>query len=119
MKTTTFANRHIGIAEKDLPVMLEKIGVSSLDELINKTIPAKIRLKERLPLAPAMTEHEFAAHINALAAMNKQFKSYIGTDGTTLSLLLLSKEMFSRILYGILRILLIRLKYHKADWRLY
>ena len=79
MKTTTFANRHIGIAEKDLPVMLEKIGVSSLDELINKTIPAKIRLKERLPLAPAMTEHEFAAHINALAAMNKQFKSYIGT----------------------------------------
>ena len=37
MKTTTFANRHIGIGEKELPLMLKKIGVSSLDELIEKT----------------------------------------------------------------------------------
>ena len=36
MKTTTFANRHIGIGEEELPLMLKKIGVSSLDELIEK-----------------------------------------------------------------------------------
>ena len=79
MKTNTFARRHIGITEKDLPKMLEKIGVKSLDELIDKTIPNDIRLKEPLPLKPAMTEHEFAAHISSLAAMNKICKSYIGT----------------------------------------
>ncbi len=79
MKTTTFANRHIGIAENDLPVMLEKIGVKSVDELIDKTIPTKIRLKEPLALAPAMTEREFANHIRSLAAENKLYKSYIGT----------------------------------------
>ena len=45
MKTTTFANRHIGIGEEELPLMLKKIGVSSQDELIEKTIPANILLK--------------------------------------------------------------------------
>ena len=78
MKTATFANRHIGISEADLPIMLEKIGVKSVDELIDKTIPSKIRLKEPLQLAPAMTERDFANHISSLAAKNKQFKSYIG-----------------------------------------
>lgn len=78
MKTTTFANRHIGIGEKELPLMLEKIGVKSLDELIDKTIPANIRLKEPLKLAPAMTEREFATHIGQLAAQNKLYKTYIG-----------------------------------------
>ena len=78
MKSISFADRHIGISEQDIPGMLEKIGVKSLDELIDKTIPSEIRLKEKLPLAPAMSEHEFAEHINKLAAMNTRFKSYIG-----------------------------------------
>ena len=78
MKTTTFANRHIGIGEKDLAVMLKKIGVESLDELVNKTIPANIRLKEKLKLEPAMTEREFSEHIARLASKNKIYKSYIG-----------------------------------------
>ena len=78
MKTTTFANRHIGIGEEELPLMLKKIGVNSLDELIDKTIPANIRLKEPLKLPPAMTEREFATHIGQLAAQNKQYKTNIG-----------------------------------------
>lgn len=78
MKTTTFANRHIGIGEKELPLMLKKIGVSSLDELIEKTIPANILLKEPLKLGAAMTEREFAEHIGKLAARNKLYKTYIG-----------------------------------------
>ena len=44
MKTDLLTERHNGIQEADLPVMLEKIGVSSVDELIDKTIPANIRL---------------------------------------------------------------------------
>lgn len=79
MKTDLFENRHIGITEADLPSMLEKIGVKSLDELIKKTIPEKIRLKAPLALAPAMTEREFAEHIAKLAAKNQLFKSFIGT----------------------------------------
>lgn len=78
MKTTTFAHRHVGINENDLAAMLETIGVRTLDELIDKTIPSDIRLKEKLNLPPAMTEREFAGHISSLAAQNKAYKSYIG-----------------------------------------
>lgn len=79
METTNFAKRHIGIADADLPDMLRKIGVKSLDELIDRTIPSQIRLKSSLPLPPAMDEREFAIHIAALASKNKCYKSYIGT----------------------------------------
>lgn len=78
MKTDVFANRHIGISETDLPEMLEKIGVKSLDELISKTIPSKIRLKAPLALNPPMTERAFMEHMAALAAKNKMYTSYIG-----------------------------------------
>lgn len=79
MKTDVFANRHIGITDSDLPEMLEKIGVGTLDELIDKTIPKQIRLKKPLDLPPAMTEREFAEHITQMASHNKIYKSYIGT----------------------------------------
>ena len=79
MKTDLLTNRHNGIQDSDLPVMLQKIGVESLDELINKTTPTNIRLKEPLALAEPMTEREFAEHISALAAQNKLYTSYIGT----------------------------------------
>lgn len=78
MKTDVFANRHIGIHETDLPEMLKKIGVKSLDELINKTIPSKIRLKAPLALNPPMTERAFMEHMAALAAKNKMYTSHIG-----------------------------------------
>lgn len=78
MKTDVFANRHNGISETELPDMLAAIGVETLDELIDKTIPRQIRLKEPLGLAPAMTEREFAGHIAHLAAQNKLYKTYIG-----------------------------------------
>ena len=75
MKTKTFADRHIGIEDKDLTVMLKRIGASSLDELIDRTIPSEIRLKSSLPLAPAMTEREFADHIASLAGMYKIYRT--------------------------------------------
>mgnify|MGYP001167171461 CR=1 FL=1 len=46
--------------------------------MIDKTIPANIRLKEPLALPPAMTEYEFSNHIAQLASKNKLFTSYIG-----------------------------------------
>lgn len=79
MKNDLLAYRHIGITEKEEELMLRKVGVDNLDELIDKTIPANIRLKEPLALPEAMTEYEFGKHIAALAAKNKVYTSYIGT----------------------------------------
>ena len=78
MKTDLLAGRHIGINEQDTELMLQKIGVSSVDELIEKTIPSNILLPEPLSLPPAMTEHEYGQHIAALAAKNKVYATYIG-----------------------------------------
>ena len=78
MKNDLLAYRHIGISEKDEEKMLQKIGVKSLDELIDKTIPANIRLKEPLALPKTMTEYEFGQHITGLAAKNKLYTTYIG-----------------------------------------
>jgi glycine dehydrogenase len=78
MNTDSFALRHIGIQEEDLPEMLKTIGVDSLDELIFETIPEDIRLKERMPLDLPMSEYDFLNHIHALSKRNTVFKSYIG-----------------------------------------
>ncbi len=78
MKTDSFALRHLGPRDHDLPKMLETIGVESLDQLINETIPADIRLKKPLELEHIMTEYEFANHIRSLGRTNKVYKSYIG-----------------------------------------
>ena len=78
MDTTKFVNRHVGITAEDLPDMLKAVGVNTLDELIDQTIPANIRLKQPLNLPKPMTEREFAEHINELASKNEVFTSYIG-----------------------------------------
>ena len=78
MNNHPFYERHIGINEADEARMLRKIGVGTLDELIDQTLPANIRLKAPLALPEAMDEHEFARHIGELAAKNKLYTTYIG-----------------------------------------
>ena len=78
MKTDSFALRHLGPRESDIPNMLETIGVDSLDQLIYETIPSDILLKKPLELEHIMTEYEYANHIRVLGRTNKVFKSYIG-----------------------------------------
>jgi glycine dehydrogenase len=78
MNTDTFALRHIGVQEKDLEKMFAIVGVKNLDELINETIPEDIRLKEKLNLPEAVSEHEFLSLLQNLSNKNKVFKSYIG-----------------------------------------
>ncbi len=74
-----FVNRHIGTTNPEtLKAMLDTIGVGSVDELIAQVIPADIRLNAPLALSKAMSEYEFAAHIQELAARNEQFRSFIG-----------------------------------------
>ena len=78
MKTDSFALRHLGPRDHDLPKMLETIGVETLDQLISETIPSDIRLKKPLELEDIMTEYEYANHIRLLGRTNKVYKSYIG-----------------------------------------
>jgi glycine dehydrogenase len=78
MKTDSFALRHLGPRENDIPKMLETIGVETLDQLISETIPSDIRLKQPLELEHIMTEYEYANHIRLLGRTNKVYKSYIG-----------------------------------------
>lgn len=78
MRTDSFVLRHIGPNELEVTEMTKTIGVSSIEELINKTIPADIRLKNELNLPKAISEYEFMEHIRQLALKNKLFKNYIG-----------------------------------------
>jgi glycine dehydrogenase len=73
-----FIARHIGPKPAEVAEMLKTIGVSSIEELINQTIPEKIRLKNPLQLSEPMSEYEYLNHIHALAEKNKVFRSYIG-----------------------------------------
>ena len=78
MNTDSFALRHIGPRESDLPEMLKTIGVSSIDQLIYETVPDDILLKKALDLDTAMSEQEYLEHITELSTKNKLFKTYIG-----------------------------------------
>lgn len=74
----TFQRRHIGITSSEESAMLSAIGVTSLDELIDKTIPSHIRLKRELNVANAMSEKEYLQHATQLGSKNKRFRSFIG-----------------------------------------
>ncbi len=78
MSSGNFVDRHIGPDEHDVKVMLETIGVASLDELIDNTVPEPIRTGRSLNLPPAMSEYEYLDHIRKLGARNKVFRSFIG-----------------------------------------
>jgi glycine dehydrogenase len=73
-----FVHRHIGVNEKEIETLLSSIGVKNLEQLIDETIPANIRLKEALDLPAPLTEREYAEHIAELASKNEIFTSYIG-----------------------------------------
>ncbi|HEV8080914.1 MAG TPA: aminomethyl-transferring glycine dehydrogenase [Chitinophagaceae bacterium] len=73
-----FTERHIGPNEQETGEMLKEIGVNSLQELINKTIPSAIQIKGDLDVTPAMSEFEYLTDLKKIAAKNKVYKSYIG-----------------------------------------
>ncbi|HWP81418.1 MAG TPA: aminomethyl-transferring glycine dehydrogenase [Bacteroidota bacterium] len=73
-----FQSRHLGVGEADLQKMLNTIGVSSLDELIDQTIPQRIRLRKPLEIPEGVGEFRFLRDLQSVAARNKVFKSYIG-----------------------------------------
>ena len=73
-----FTQRHIGPNEEEAAEMLKIIGVNSLDELIEKTIPADIRLLNPLTTGGPLSEFEYLTQLKETAALNKLYKTYIG-----------------------------------------
>ncbi len=78
MAKEQFITRHIGPRPEDVAEMLKVIGVKSVDELIEQTVPESIRLKEVLDLPAPLSEDEFLTHIRMVAAKNKLYRSFIG-----------------------------------------
>ncbi|MGL4598301.1 MAG: aminomethyl-transferring glycine dehydrogenase, partial [Bacteroidia bacterium] len=78
MATDNFVNRHIGPSLSETNQMLEAVGVKSLDELIEQTIPSAIRLQKPLQVEAGLTEFDYLRHLKAVGAKNKVFRSYIG-----------------------------------------
>ncbi|WP_338874455.1 aminomethyl-transferring glycine dehydrogenase [Spirosoma sp. SC4-14] len=80
----SFEDRHHGQSDAALADMLQTISstglpVNSIDELIDQTVPATIRLPRPLNLPAPKSETEFLADFKKAASQNKIFKSYIGT----------------------------------------
>jgi glycine dehydrogenase len=78
MDIVTYQERHIGPNEADTQAMLKAIGVNSLDELIQRTVPQGIRSPKPLDVGEAMGELEFLEHMRDLGMGNERFRSYIG-----------------------------------------
>jgi len=73
-----FADRHIGPSPGERDAMLEAVGASSLDALIDEVIPQAIRLDSPLNLPPAESEQEFLRRLTHVARGNRTFRSFIG-----------------------------------------
>ncbi|WP_353132068.1 aminomethyl-transferring glycine dehydrogenase [Pseudopedobacter sp.] len=73
-----FSSRHIATNDSDTQEILSVIGVNSVDELIDQTVPENIRLKKKLDLPKARGEFEYLNALKQTASKNKVFKSYIG-----------------------------------------
>jgi len=77
-QSSEFTTRHIGPNEKETKEMLKEIGISSLEELIDKTIPRDIRLQNELQVPDSVSEFEYLNNLRGIASQNKIYKSYIG-----------------------------------------
>ncbi|PLZ09011.1 aminomethyl-transferring glycine dehydrogenase [Fischerella thermalis] len=77
-KLSDFKQRHIGPNADDIQQMLDVLGVSSLDDLINQTVPQSIRLPRALNLPEALSEYAALAKLKEIALKNQIFRSFIG-----------------------------------------
>nr|WP_254174531.1 aminomethyl-transferring glycine dehydrogenase [Planktothrix pseudagardhii] len=73
-----FVQRHLGPNADEIQQMLELLGVSSLEDLIDQTIPSTIRLNQSLKLPEAFSEYAALNQLKAIASQNKVYRSFIG-----------------------------------------
>lgn len=73
-----FVGRHIGPNEAETNHMLDTIGVSSLEELVSKTVPGAIRMQHPLAVPAAISESDYLRHLKEVSLKNDVFRNYIG-----------------------------------------
>ena len=74
----SFRQRHIGSSPDEVEQMLEVLGISNLDSLIDKTVPQAIRLKRPLQLGAERSEYAALLELKQIASKNQVFRSFIG-----------------------------------------
>ena len=77
-----FVKRHIGPRSSDVTYMLEALGLSSLEELIEQAVPRSIRMEQHLNLEPPRSEVAVLNELRQLASQNRLFRSFIGMGYT-------------------------------------
>src|SRR6056297_2176934 len=73
-----FKLRHIGPRPEEIGPMLDKIGVGSINELMDQAVPKSIRSKKPLNLSAPMSEQQYAEYVSKIARKNKVYRSFIG-----------------------------------------
>lgn len=74
----SFVRRHLGPDADEMATMLATVGVGSLDELIDATVPAAIRLRSPLQMAGPRAESDVLAELRSIASKNQLYRSYLG-----------------------------------------
>lgn len=110
----SFEQRHIGTSVSGKQEMLNTVGVKSLDQLINETVPKDIRLKLPLNVSDGMSESEYLEHIANYLRKIKCLIVLLDKVIITRLHLHLSYVIFSRTRVGILHTPPIRLKFHRV-----
>jgi glycine cleavage system P protein (glycine dehydrogenase) len=76
--TGSFIGRHIGPSDEECREMLDFLELSSLDELVDKTIPQSIRLSSPLQIGESRSEQAVLSNLRQIASKNQIFRSFIG-----------------------------------------
>uniref|UniRef100_A0A8C5HWL2 glycine dehydrogenase (aminomethyl-transferring) n=1 Tax=Gouania willdenowi TaxID=441366 RepID=A0A8C5HWL2_GOUWI len=73
-----FAERHIGPGDREKREMLDALGLESIDQLIENTVPASIRMQRTMKMDDPVCENEVLDSLQKIASKNKVWRSYIG-----------------------------------------
>ncbi len=73
-----FITRHIGPSEKEINEMLKSLKLSSLEELVEKTVPKNILNKTALNISPSLSESDALKKLKTMMSKNKVFRNYLG-----------------------------------------
>ncbi len=78
MKSDPFSQRHLGPRQTEIELMLEFIGVNSLEELISLSVPASILKNQSMKLPEALDEQSYLERMRKIAGKNLMFRTYMG-----------------------------------------
>src|SRR5688500_8480613 len=73
-----FIRRHIGPSDAEVAQMLTALGASTLEELIDRAVPKKLRARRPLELPAPKAERTALSYLRGMADRNEVYTSMIG-----------------------------------------